>query len=252
MTKDAASPHNWFASGGEAYARYRPTYPEALSAYLAEIAPDTTLAVDVGCGNGQFTGQLARHFVEVIGLDPSESQIAHAVAQDRVRYVCAPAEALALPDGCAALITAAQAAHWFDLPRFYAEVRRVAAPGAVLALISYGVPVFDVEIQERFTQFYGQEIGRYWPPERRLVESGYAGIDFTFDEMDWPVMEIRREWDLAAFMGYVSTWSAIRHVAQAGEGHLVTRFGTDMERLWSDPARKRPVKWPITLRLGRV
>ncbi|MCE7796851.1 class I SAM-dependent methyltransferase [Sphingobium sufflavum] len=246
------APRNWFASGGESYARYRPTYPDELPAFLAGAAPDRALAVDVGCGNGQFTAQLAAHFEAVVGLDSSADQIAHAAPHAGVRYACAPAEALGLADGCASLVTAAQAAHWFDLSRFYAEVRRVAAPGAVVALVSYGVPVFDGEIAARFGQFYWEEIGGYWPPERRLVESGYAGIEFPFAELAWPAMTIRRAWDLAAFMGYVSTWSALRRVEEAGQGVVVSRFGEDMARLWGDAARLRPVEWPITMRLGRV
>ncbi len=214
--------------------------------------PDIGLAVDVGCGNGQFTRQLARHFVKVVGVDPSADQIAHAVADDAVEYACAPAEALPVVNDAVSLITAAQAAHWFDLPKFYAEVRRVAKPAGVLALISYGVPVLDAAVRKRFEQFYWDEIGRYWPSERRLVESGYAGIDFPFEEIKAPAMAIHREWNLAEFMGYVSTWSAIRRVEEAGKVDLVIRFGEDMERQWGDPAQSRPVKWPAILRLGRL
>ncbi|HEX7874190.1 MAG TPA: class I SAM-dependent methyltransferase [Sphingobium sp.] len=247
-----ASSRNWFASGGEAYARFRPTYPDALAEFLASVAPATGRAVDVGCGNGQFTCQLAAHFLSVIGVDPSADQIGHAVAHDHVRYVRAPAEATGLPAGGASLITAAQAAHWFDLPRFYAEVRRIAAPDAVIALISYGIPQFDAEIDGRFQHFYRDEIGRYWPPERALVETGYAGIDFPFAAIPWPAMTIRRDWDLAAFLGYVSTWSALRGVEEAGQMAVVDRFAGEMETLWGDPAANRLVTWPISLRLGRV
>lgn len=137
---------NWFDAGGDAYARYRPDYPDKLVDILAEIAPARHLAVDVGCGNGQFTRQLATSFEAVIGLDSSADQIANAAPHDRVRYAVAPAENLGLPEHCADLITAAQAAHWFDLPRFYAQVRRVAAPGAALALISYGVAQLDPDL----------------------------------------------------------------------------------------------------------
>ncbi|MFT3968604.1 MAG: class I SAM-dependent methyltransferase [Sphingobium sp.] len=252
MTGEAASTRNWFASGGDAYARYRPGYPDALPAFLAEIAPSTDCAVDAGCGSGQFTRQLAGHFASVIGLDSSADQIAHAAAHDRVRYACAPAEALDVPDGSAALVTAAQAAHWFDRPRFYAEARRIAVPGAILALISYGIPQFDAEIDPRFQHFYRQEIGRYWPPERALVESGYAGIDFPFAELPWPAMAIRRDWDLPAFLGYVSTWSALRRVEEAGEMALVDRFARDIALSWGDPAVTRAVRWPISMRLGRL
>ncbi|MET0238453.1 MAG: class I SAM-dependent methyltransferase [Sphingobium sp.] len=247
-----ASGRNWFTSGGESYARYRPTYPEALPAFLAEVAPDNVLAVDVGCGNGQFTCQLARHFAEVVGVDPSESQLANAVPHERVRYVHAPAESLGLPDRSASLIVAAQAAHWFDLPHFYAKVRRIAVPGAALALVSYGIPSFDRVINERFLRFYREEIGDYWPPERKLVESGYAGIDFPFPAIPYPPMAIRRDWDLAALLGYVTTWSATRAVEEAGRHDLLDTFAADMERLWGDPARTRAVVWPITMRLGRL
>ena len=37
------------------------------------------------------------------------------------------------------LVSAAQAAHWFELPRFYDEVTRVSADGGVIALLCYGV-----------------------------------------------------------------------------------------------------------------
>lgn len=243
---------NWFADGGEAYARCRPTYPDALPAFLADIAPDRGLAVDVGCGNGQFSCQLARHFNEVIGLDPSEDQIRHSFPHERARYVQAPAEESGLPDTSASLITAAQAAHWFDLPRFYAEARRIAVPGAVLALITYGTPKCDAVIDARFQAFYRDEIGPYWPPERRLVETGYADIDFPFAPLGWPAMAIRREWDLAAFRGYVATWSAIRRAEEAGARHLVAQFLEELEELWGDSAMTRIVVWPITMRLGRL
>ncbi len=48
-----------------------------------------------------------------------------------------PAETLPVPAGSARLVTVAQALHWFDLARFFSEVRRVLAPDGVLAVISY-------------------------------------------------------------------------------------------------------------------
>jgi SAM-dependent methyltransferase len=243
---------NWFDQGGAAYARHRPDYPDALPAFLAEITPNAVTAVDAGCGNGQFTCQLADHFPAVIGLDPSADQIANAVAHPHIRYLCAPAEATGLPDGSANLVTAAQAAHWFDLPRFYAEVRRIAAPGAILALVSYGVPDVDDVLHERFHRFYWNEIGSYWPPERRLVETGYAGIDFPFPELAYPPMEIRREWTLADFRGYLTTWSALRKIEQAGREDIVSGFTNDLDQIWGNPEARRLVRWPITLRLGRI
>lgn len=249
-TTDGA--RNWFDRGGQAYARFRPEYPGELAAYLATLAPDSSLAVDVGCGNGQLTGQLAEHFAAVVGLDPSADQVANAAPRANVDYRCAPAERMPLADHSASLIAAAQAAHWFDLPAFYAEVRRIARPGAVLALISYGVLQLGAELDARFQQFYWQEIGPYWPAERQLVDSGYATLDFPFAPLTPPAMAIRLDWNLAEFLGYIATWSAVRRAREAGREDILQRFADDIAGIWGDPDSRRAVSWPINMRVGRV
>ncbi|WP_236736380.1 class I SAM-dependent methyltransferase [Pseudomonas flexibilis] len=243
---------NWFDQGGQAYARFRPEYPPELAAFLASIAPDSELAVDVGCGNGQLTHQLAEHFSRVIGMDPSADQLVHAAARGNLSYLCAPAESLPLPDRCASLITAAQAAHWFDLPAFYAEVRRVATPGAAVALVSYGVLRLDGDLGARFETFYWQEIGPYWPAERKLVDSGYATLDFPFEPIALPALQIRLDWNLEQFLGYLSTWSAVRRAREAGKEDVLQRFASDLAQLWGNAGRKREICWPINGRIGRV
>ena len=208
---------NWFDQGGQDYARYRPEYPPALAAFLAGVAPGRGLAVDVGCGNGQLTHLLAAHFEHVIGLDPSADQIATAVPHAGIEYRRAAAEHLPVADASAHLVTAAQAAHWFDLPAFYRD-----------------------------------EIGPYWPPERGLVDTGYATLDFPFAELPYPPMVIRVDWNLAAFLGYVQTWSAVRSVREAGRADLLAAFADDLARAWGAPDATRSVTWPINMRIGRV
>ena len=97
-------------------------------------------------------------------------------------YLASPAENL--PDDFTGftLVTVAQAAHWFNLEAFYREVRRVGAPGSILALISYGVLRLDADLQARFQTFYYDEIGPFWPAESRLVDEGYRTLPFPFDE----------------------------------------------------------------------
>ena len=249
-TTDGA--RNWFDRGGQAYARFRPEYPGELAACLAALAPDASLAVDVGCGNGQLTGQLAEHFAAVVGLDPSADQVANATPRANVDYRCAPAERMPLAERSASLIAAAQAAHWFDLPAFYAEVRRIARPGAVLALISYGVLQLGEQLDARFQQFYWQEIGPYWPAERQLVDSGYATLDFPFAPLTPPAMAIRLDWNLAEFLGYIATWSAVRRAREVGREDILQRFASEIAELWGDAENRRAVSWPVNMRVGRV
>lgn len=241
---------NWFDQGGQAYARFRPEYPAELAQFLASVSPGRALAVDAGCGNGQLTALLAAHFDRVSGLDPSADQIAHAAAHPRISYACAPAEQMPVAERSTSLITAAQAAHWFDLPRFYAEVRRIAVAKGVLALISYGVPRLDAGLDARFARFYWHEIGPYWPAERKLVDTGYADLPFPFEEQVAPAMEIRKAWTLQELLGYISTWSAVRSVREAQGGDILQSFAEDLAALWGDPSRRREVRWPIHMRLG--
>lgn len=251
MTADTAKSRNWFEQGGKAYSRFRPEYPADLAQFLACISPGTTLAVDVGCGNGQLTSQLATHFDKVIGLDPSADQIAQAPTHPRIAYGCSPAEKMPVADHSADLITAAQAAHWFDLPRFYEEVRRICVPEGMLALVSYGVLRLDEDLDGRFARFYGQEIGPYWPVERKLVDTGYADLPFPFNELVAPELEIRKAWTLEELLGYISTWSAVRRVREATREDILQRFAEDLSMLWGHPSHRREVRWPINMRLGK-
>ena len=243
---------NWFDQGGQAYAQFRPEYPPQLAAFLASVAPDARLALDVGCGNGQLTRQLADHFAAVVGIDPSADQIAHAVRHERIQYQCAPAEDLPVSDHSVSLVTAAQAAHWFDLPAFYGEVRRVAVERGILALVSYGVPKLEPALDQRLADFYWNEIGPYWPAERKLVDSGYATLDFPFDEFAAPALDIRLEWSLSQLLGYVQTWSAVRQAREAGRKDVLAAFADDIAATWGAADIRRPIVWPINMRIGRL
>ena len=128
----------------------------------------------------------------------------------------------------------------------------MAAPGAILALISYGVLELDPLLDGRFQRFYRDEIGPYWPAERKLVDSGYATIDFPFEEIAWPAMHIRVDWNLPGFLGYLTTWSAVRSAQEANREELLMAFANDIGHAWGDPNVKRSISWPINMHIGKV
>jgi SAM-dependent methyltransferase len=110
------------------YAKFRPSYPREIFDYVGSIAPSRQLAWDCGTGNGQAAVGLASVFARVIATDASEKQIANAQPHERVEYRVAPAENSGTKSGSVDLIMVAQALHWFDLDRFYAEARRAMKP----------------------------------------------------------------------------------------------------------------------------
>ncbi len=130
-----------FTGKADLYAKYRPSYPEALLAYLydeAGFSAGCTVA-DIGCGTGIFAGLLLRRGSAVFGVEPNadmRAQAAEALAgYPNFTLVAAPAEATGLPDGAVDFVTAAQAFHWFDGAAFAAECRRILRPDGRVVLV---------------------------------------------------------------------------------------------------------------------
>jgi SAM-dependent methyltransferase len=254
MTTPTFSDH--FAPVSNAYAEFRPRYPAALFDLLAQISPAHDLAWDCACGSGQATRDLAGHFARVVATDASAAQLAGVSPHPGVEYRLAAAEASGLVDGSVDLIAVAQALHWFDLPRFYAEARRVLKPGGVLAVWSYGVQTLEGEAVYACVQrFYRDTVGPFWPPERRLVEQGYRTLDFPFDEFvppqALPAFDMVEAWSLPRLLGYFRSWSATGRYIQAHGVDPVPALAAELAPLWGDPDHPRQVTWPLTIRVGR-
>ncbi len=232
-----------FAKVAGAYAGFRPRYPAALYAWLAEIAPRRELAWDCACGSGQASLDLAAHFDHVVATDASAAQIAAAPACPNITFRVAPAESSGLPDASVDLVAVAQALHWFDFDRFYAEVRRVAKPGGLLAVWTYStLSVEGEDVEARVEDFYRNIVGPYWPPERRHVESGYRTLPFPFDEIAAPEFTMQAGWNLPELLGYFRSWSSTGRFMAARGFDPVARLEEQVLPLWKDPDARRLVR----------
>lgn len=235
-----------------AYAAFRPDYPDALFEFLAREAPARDEAWDAGTGNGQAAVGLARHFKHVIATDPSGTQLEAAQPNPNVTYRVGRAEQSGLDDGTVDLVTAAQAVHWFDQPRFWVEARRVLRPRGLIAIWTYVLFEISPEIDAVIGTFYSSVVGPYWPPERRHVDARYQSIEFPFTEFTAPSFRIERDLSLDEVAGYVRTWSATRAFMKHQQQDPVNGLVRDLSRAWGPPQRKRRARWPVTMRVGRV
>ncbi len=137
-----------------------------------------------------------------------------------VDYRVAPAENSGIESETIDLIMVAQALHWFDLDRFYAEARRVLKPDGVLAASAYNLLHIEPAIDEVVNRYYYEVVGPFWPPERKLVEQ-FADLPFPFHEIDAPKFEMTAQWNLDHLLGYLRTWSSTqRFIAAKGSDPL--------------------------------
>jgi SAM-dependent methyltransferase len=234
------------------YATFRPGYPDELFDWLAGIAPQREMAWDCGSGSGQATVALAARFARVLGTDISAAQLASAPALANVEYRVTPAEASGLPDRSADLVTVAQALHWFDLPKFYAEVRRVLKPQGVIAAWGYNRLLVDQpEVQRSVDRFYEETIGSYWPPERVHVENGYRDLDFPFPRIAAPQFSLHKDWTREHLLGYLRSWSAVARFKAANGYDPVDALAGEIAAHWPEGKMMR-VEWPLFMLVGRM
>jgi ubiquinone/menaquinone biosynthesis C-methylase UbiE len=241
-----------FSGHADRYEASRPTYPDALFAYLSSLCPRRELAWDCATGNGQAAVALGPYFTTVIATDASQKQIDHGRRRENVQYRVAPADASPLTNASIDLVTVAQALHWFDLPRFYDEVRRVAVPDGIIAVWCYQLHTITSEVDAIVGYYYTNIVGADWPPERRLVEEGYSTLAFPFGEFVPPPFQMVHQWDLNQVLGYLGSWSATqRYQKRTGIDPLDLIRGA-LATAWGDPGKTRDVTWPLHLRVGRV
>lgn len=232
------------------YAAFRPTYPPELFAWLASQVPNRSLAWDVGCGSGQASIAVAEHFEHVVGTDLNAQQIEAATKHERVEYRAAPAEASGLADKSVALITVAQALHWFDVDAFHAEVKRVLMSGGVIAEWTYSLMFTPTHARVgALVNDLDRLVHSWWPPERRHIDDQYAMLPFPFGSLEAPWFRMTAEWTKAQLLGYLGTWSAITRCRALSGNDPLAQFETTLHEVWGDQDTLL-MEWPLTLRVG--
>ena len=130
-----------FSDRVENYVRYRPGYPPQVLGVLREqcgLQPGHVVA-DVASGTGIFTRMLLENGNPVFSVEPNAEmrEMGTHLLEDfsRVVWVAGTAEETTLGAASVDFVTAAQAAHWFDLRRARAEFCRILRPQGWCVLI---------------------------------------------------------------------------------------------------------------------
>jgi ubiquinone/menaquinone biosynthesis C-methylase UbiE len=198
-------PTQRFSSRVEHYVRCRPSYPRETMKVLQEQCGLTSGSVvaDIASGTGIFTRLLLENGNRVYAVEPN-TEMRRAGEEYLANYpnftsVSGTAENTGLPEQSCDLITAAQAAHWFDREKALHEFHRILKPTGYLALLwndrRVDASAFDRDYEQMLLQY-----GMDYAEVKRLDN---ASVQFfgtfkcekrvlrNFQELDYAALEGR-------------------------------------------------------------
>lgn len=227
------------------YVRYRPSYPSAVIELLQTecgLEPGIPVA-DVGAGTGIFSRLLHGAGAQVFAVEPNAPmrEAAEAELEGRPGYesLDGTAEATGLPDQSVAIVTCAQAFHWFANAASVAEFRRILRPDGWVLL------VWNVrdELSTPFGAAY-EALLRDYVPDYENVRHRDVSLeslrDLFGEEVRLSSFPFHQDLGREAFIGRVASSS----YAPAPESEEFGAFQARLEALFDAHQVAGQVRWP--------
>jgi SAM-dependent methyltransferase len=292
MAKDECRKSSFNAAS---YAAFRPSYPPSLySTVLRFHHGQKSLLVDLGCGTGVVPRYMSQEFKHVIGIDPSSGMIKKAEdlspnnQYSNVDYQVASAESLPfLEDESADMVVAAQAAHWFDYPKLFPELKRVLRKHGTIGFWGYkdhvycGYPAASkIMLEYCYGPDPSRQLGPFWEPGRLIIANKLRPIkppEVDFEDIQRTEYEpdargrgmgqgtlfMEKEMTISQSMEYIRTFSSFHEWekknpdriarAKGGDGDLVDWMYDDMKEAegWTSEDMLVDLEWGSALILCR-
>jgi SAM-dependent methyltransferase len=157
-----------FDEQAEAYDRFRPTYPDAVIDELLGPVPAGLEVLDVGCGTGIASRQMAQRGAKVLGVELGP-RMAEVARSHGIEVEIAAFEGWDAAGRTFDRVTSAQAWHWLDLPVATAKAASVLRPGATLGLI-WNAGCQPDDLADALEEVYARVV----PPGGHRLFRGYA------------------------------------------------------------------------------
>jgi SAM-dependent methyltransferase len=157
-----------FDQEAEAYDRFRPTYPDAVIDELLGPVPAGLDVLEVGCGTGIASRQMAQRGAKVLGVELAP-RMAEIARDHGVDVEIAAFEAWDAAGRTFDRVTSAQAWHWLDLPIATAKAAAVLRLGGTLGLI-WNVGCQPDDLADALEEVYESIV----PPGGHRLFRGYA------------------------------------------------------------------------------
>jgi len=255
------------------YDQARPSYPEefyqCLIKYHQIDGNQLDTAIDIGCGTGIVTFQLAKYFTNVIGTDPSSTMIEQCnkfvstrqADPNRIKFMIGSAEQFppTIKENSCDMITGAECIHWVDHDKFFQAAHRILKPNGTLAYWFYKEPIFigNEHANQLYDEYcYGEQfMGPYWQqPGKNFLRTLMKEVpvpsdlyhdvqrfEYLVDQSGRPIamettpllikMTVKLDW----WENYIKSWSAY-HSWMKDHGHeydIAERFVQELKQQFS-------------------
>lgn len=245
-----------FGHAAEEFQRYRPDYPPELFERILAVVPAShrERAIDLGAGTGKATRALLPHFHEVVAVEPDPGMAAKLKEElPSVSVRNLTAEDFSQSPSTVDLVTIANALHWMDAPRVFANIHSWLRPQAILAVfdrpLPKTIPAIDAitlaEMRGPWKPYRDDRLGKKYVWEDQIRSA--AGFEI-FEEKKFFYIIPMSPADFAGFWRSTSYGSAYAHSLAAPEPYwsaLESRFAE------ASSAARIPVDFSPTLILSR-
>jgi ubiquinone/menaquinone biosynthesis C-methylase UbiE len=195
-----------FSPRVENYVRYRPGYPKEILELLKKECGLTrnSMIADIAFGTGLFTQLLLEDGNRVIGVEPNEAMRKAGeeflAAYPKFTSIAGTAEATTLPDRSIDIVTAAQAAHWFDCEKARTEFQRILKPGGWSVLL-WNERRLDADAFARDYEALVIRFGTDYKEVRHQGAERAVQEIFSYDSYKVSKFETQQEFDYPALEG---------------------------------------------------
>jgi len=201
-----------FGNLSKTYDEVRPTMPGGvIDDFFSHLSSQKPLVIDLGCGTGIITRQLATRGAIVTGTDIDSRMIEQARQHqhEHINYLVAPTEKLPFPDSTFDAATAFSAFHWFANIDALTEIKRV-LKGKGVFFVANRNQVGDIrkkylDILRSFTDEPLPSAKRDYKPADLLRSTGFTNVE----EKKSPIVEKLTVGQSLAYVHSTSLWNLV-------------------------------------------
>lgn len=206
------------------YAKYRMSYPAEFFDFAIRYFKlnGKGRLLDLGCGTGRLTIPFAKHFEEVIGLDPEQEMLDEAAKEadkakvKNIKFILQKAEEITSDLGTFRITTMGASFHWMEQAKVLKKVYALTENTGGLVIVSDSSSPWHDKKQEKWKEVRKKILTKYLGEKRRAGKGFYNEPKERFEDLldhspfkgyeEW-THDYMQAWTLEAVIHYLYSTS---------------------------------------------